>query len=546
MSIVDRSAERDSPTQYSSSVVEVATNTGAQPVVSPEQSAAGPDAGTADPLPKGRSLGLIFAALMITMLMASLSQTVLATALPTVVGELNGVEHMAWVITAFILASTIMMPIYGKLGDMFGRKPLFLFAITVFVIGSAIGGAAQSMDMLLVGRVVQGIGGGGLIILSQASIADVVPARERGKYMGVMGGVFAFSSVAGPLLGGWLTDGPGWRWTLWMNIPLGILAILGIALLLKLPHGSRTEGRRIDYLGMALVAVATASVVLVATWGGGTYDWTSPAILGLIGVFLVSVALFIWVESRAAEPVLPLFLFVNRNFNLTLLAGLMVGVAMFGTLGYMPTYLQMVTGYSPAQAGLLMIPMMGALLVTSILVGRRVSVTGRYKNFMIVGSLITASALVLLSTVRVEYPVAVICVFLAVLGVGLGSVMQLLTLVAQNSFRQALVGTATAGQNYFRQVGATLGSAIVGSLFASRLTSKLADSAPEDAMGGGGANSLTPERVNALPEAVHDTVIHAYNDALMPLFLWIMPLMIGAAILLVFVKEKPLSTTIER
>ncbi len=545
MSIVDRGAERDSPTNYSSSVVDVTTNTGAQTVVSPEQpGTASAEESTAPP--KGRSLGLIFTALMIAMLMASLSQTVLATALPTVVGELNGVEHMAWVITAFILASTIMMPIYGKLGDMFGRKPLFLFAITVFIIGSAIGGSAQSMDMLLVGRVVQGIGGGGLIILSQASIADVVPARERGKYMGVMGGVFAFSSVAGPLLGGWLTDGPGWRWTLWMNIPLGILALVGIALLLKLPHRARPEARRIDYLGMALIAVATASVVLVATWGGRTYDWTSPVILGLIGAFAVSVALFIWVESRASEPILPLYLFVNRNFNLTLLAGLMVGVAMFGTLGYMPTYLQMVTGYTPAQAGLLMIPMMGSLLVTSILVGRRVSTTGRYKNFMIVGSLVTAAALVLLSTVRVENPVAVICVYLAVLGAGLGSVMQLLTLVAQNSFRQALVGTATAGQNYFRQVGATLGSAIVGSLFASRLTSRLADSAPEGAMGGGGANSLTPERVNALPEAIHDTVIHAYNEALMPLFLWIMPLMIGAAILLFFVKEKALSTTIDR
>jgi EmrB/QacA subfamily drug resistance transporter len=545
MSIVDRGAERDSPTNYSSSVVDVATNTGAQTVVSPEQAGAASTEESTAP-PKGRSLGLIFTALMIAMLMASLSQTVLATALPTVVGELNGVEHMAWVITAFILASTIMMPIYGKLGDMFGRKPLFLFAITVFIIGSAIGGSAQSMDMLLVGRVVQGIGGGGLIILSQASIADVVPARERGKYMGVMGGVFAFSSVAGPLLGGWLTDGPGWRWTLWMNIPLGILALVGIALLLKLPHRARPEARRIDYLGMALIAVATASVVLVATWGGRTYDWTSPVILGLIGAFAVSVALFIWVESRASEPVLPLYLFVNRNFNLTLLAGLMVGVAMFGTLGYMPTYLQMVTGYTPAQAGLLMIPMMGSLLVTSILVGRRVSTTGRYKNFMIVGSLVTAAALVLLSTVRVENPVAVICVYLAVLGAGLGSVMQLLTLVAQNSFQQALVGTATAGQNYFRQVGATLGSAIVGSLFASRLTSRLADSAPEGAMGGGGANSLTPERVNALPEAIHDTVIHAYNEALMPLFLWIMPLMIGAAILLFFVKEKALSTTIDR
>ncbi|WP_272896850.1 MFS transporter [Nesterenkonia sp. PF2B19] len=236
------------------------------------------------PRPAGRGLALIFAALMIAMLMASLGQTVLATALPTIVGELHGVEHMAWVITAFILSSTIMMPVYGKLGDMFGRKPLFLVAISIFVLGSAVAGAAQSMDVLIAARVVQGIGGGGLMILSQATIADVVPARERGRYMGVMGGVFAFSSVAGPLLGGWLTDGPGWRWTLWMNIPLGVLALLGVALLLKLPKPPQGEAGRIDVWGMTLLGAATAAVVLVATWGGGDFAWTSPVILALIAV----------------------------------------------------------------------------------------------------------------------------------------------------------------------------------------------------------------------------------------------------------------------
>ena len=505
----------------------------------------GPDA-PAPEQPTGRRLALIFSALILAMLMASLSQTVLATALPTIVGELDGVEHMAWVITAFILASTIMMPVYGKLGDMFGRKPLFVFAILAFVLGSALGGAAESMEVLIASRVVQGLGGGGLMILSQATIADVVPARERGRYMGVMGGVFAFSSVAGPLLGGWLTDGPGWRWALWMNVPLGVLALLGVLVLLKLPAHQQTQRGRIDIWGMVLLGLATTAIVLVSTWGGADFAWTSPTILGLAAAALISGGLFVWVQARTAEPVMPLMLFRNRNFNLTLVAGLITGVAMFGALGYMPTYLQMVTGYSPAEAGLLMIPMMGTLLITSVLVGRRVSVTGRYKRFMIIGSLFTAAALALLSTVHADTSVVLICLYLAVLGLGLGMTMQLLTLVAQNSFKLRFVGTATAGQNYFRQVGATLGSAVVGSLFAARLTSTLRGELPPGALGEGGANSLTPALVSELPEWVTSVVVESYNEALMPLFLWMVPLALIATVMLVFIQEDELSKTLDR
>lgn len=489
-------------------------------------------------------LGLIFSALFLTMLMASLGQTVLATALPTIVGELDGVQHMAWVITAFILASTIMMPVYGKLGDMFGRKPLFLVAIVLFVIGSGAGGAAQSMGELVAARVVQGLGGGGLMILSQATIADVVPARERGRYMGVMGGVFAFSSVAGPLLGGWLTDGPGWRWTLWMNVPLGLLSLVGVAVLLKLPARQKQERRRIDIAGMALLGVATSAIVLVATWGGAEYEWTSPLILGLAAAAVVTSLLFIWVQSRAKEPVMPLLLFRNRNFVLTMIAGLITGVAMFGAVGYMPTYLQMVTGYSPAQAGLLMIPMMGTLLVASVIVGRRVSITGRYKAVMVTGTVITALGLGLLSTLSADSLIVLECLYLAVLGLGLGCSMQLLTLVAQNSFPLRLVGTATAGQNYFRQVGATLGSAVVGSLFATRLRELLTERIPEVA-GDVGANSLTPQLVNALDEPLHSVVVGSYNEALIPLFLWMVPLALLSTVLLLFVEEKPLATTLD-
>lgn len=495
---------------------------------------------------RGRALTLIFAALMLIMLMASLSQTVLATALPTIVGELNGVNHMAWVITAFILASTIMMPVYGKLGDMFGHKPLLIFAIITFVVASLVAGAAESMAVLIAARAVQGIGGGGLIILSQSTIAAVVPARERGRYMGIMGGVFAFSSVAGPLLGGWLTDGPGWRWSLWMNVPLGVLALAAVIWLLKLPKHDREPRGRIDYIGMTLLAIATAALVLAATWGGSEYPWGSPLILGLIATTLIAAGLFVWVEFKAEEPVLPLYLFRNKNFNLTLFAGLIVGVAMFGALGYMPTYLQMVTGYSPANAGLLMIPMMGTLMITSTVMGRRTSATGRYKKTMIVGTAIIAVGMFLLSTMHADTPVVVECLYLAVLGLGLGATMPLLTLVAQNSFPLRMVGTATAGQNYFRQVGASLGSSVIGVLFATRLGDLLTTRLPEAGGTGSDASSLTPAVVSQLPDQLRGVVVESYNEALVPLFLWLVPIVLIATVLLFFLEEKPLATKLER
>ncbi|WP_425865126.1 MDR family MFS transporter [Arthrobacter sp. TWP1-1] len=492
-----------------------------------------------------RSVVLLFVGLMVTMLLASLNQTVLSSALPTLVGELNGVEHMAWVITAFILASTIMMPVYGKLGDLLGRKPMLLFAISIFMVGSVIGALASDMTTLIVARVIQGLGGGGLMILSQATIADVVPARERGKYMGIMGGVFAFSSVAGPLIGGGLTEGPGWRWAFWMNVPLAILAILATVFLLHVPKVVHATRPKIDYLGMMLIAVATTALVLVGTWGGSQYAWGSPEIIGLAAAAVVTAVLFVFVESRATEPVMPLLLFKNRNFNLTTLAGLLIGIAMFGAIGYMPTYLQMATGYSATQAGLLMIPMMGCMLIVSVIVGRRVSSTGRYKVAPIVGAVILGLSLVLLSTIHAASPVYLICIYLGVMGIGLGASLQILTLVAQNSFPLKFVGTATAGQNYFRQVGATLGSAVVGSVFAVRLKDLIAERMPAGAAAGG-SGSFTPHLVNGLPDAIKKIVVESYNEALIPLFLFMVPLAVLAAIVLCFVKEVPLATKIER
>jgi len=491
-------------------------------------------------------VGLLFAALMVTMLLASLNQTVLATALPTMVGELHGVDQMTWVISGYILASTIMMPIYGRISDQLGRKPVLISAIAVFMIGSILGAVAQDMSVLIVARVVQGLGAGGLMILSQAAIADVVPARERGRYMGAMGAVFAVSSVAGPLLGGWFTEGPGWRWAFWINLPLGALAITAVSVFLHLPSRRHDTRPRLDYLGMALLAGATTALVLASTWGGSTYDWASPQILGLIAAFLVLGAVFVWAESRASSPVIPLSLFRERNFVLTATASLAVGVMMFGTIGYMPTYLQMVTGVDATEAGLLMIPMMGGLLVASVVSGQMVSRSGRYKVFPLTGSVVMAIGLVLISTLTVETSLVVLCAYICLFGLGIGMSMQILTLIVQNTFPNAIVGTATAANNYFRQVGATLGSAVVGSVFASRLTNELvakfsaAGGVPE----GTSINSLTPAGVNALPEAVRTVIVHAYNHALMPIFAFLVPLAVVALVALVFLKEVPLATSV--
>jgi EmrB/QacA subfamily drug resistance transporter len=492
-----------------------------------------------------RGLILLFVGLMLSMLLSALSQTVLSAAMPTMVGELDGVDHMLWIMTAFMLGSTITMPIYGKLGDLIGRKGLMIAAILLFMAGSVVGAVAGDMSMLIAGRVIQGLGGGGLMILSQAIIADVVPARERGKYMGVMGAVFALSSVAGPLLGGWFTEGIGWRWTFWMNIPLGLLALVATIVFLHLPKNNNSSKPRIDGWGMALLAAATTCIVLVGSWGGKDYAWDSTVILGLIVGAVVTAAAFVLVERKVAEPIMPLHLFRDRNFNLTTIAGLLTGVAMFGAIGYLPTYLQMSFGATATEAGLLMIPMMAALLVTSVGTGALVSKHGRYKWMPIVGSLILALGLALLGTITPSTPIWVFCGYLAIVGVGLGTSMQILVLIVQNSFPNSQVGTATASNNYFRQIGSSLGGAVVGSLFTTRLADELLRRLPSGGLTGG-MNSLTPDAMQRLPAGIHDQVVLAYNDALAPLFLYMVPLAIASFVLLLFVKEKPLSTTIER
>lgn len=494
-----------------------------------------------------RNILLVFAGLVMTMLLASLDQTIFSTALPTIVGELNGVDAMLWVITIYILASTITLPIYGKMGDLVGRKGIFMGAISLFIIGSVVGGFAQDMTWLIAGRGIQGLGGGGLMVLSQAIIADVVPARERGKYMGIMGGVFALSSVAGPLLGGWFTEEVTWRWCLWMNIPLGILALAAAFFFLHLPEQAKGQRVRVDVAGMLLLAVASTALVLTTTWGGTTYAWGSWIIMLLISLTVAAGALFVWVESRAEAPIMSMKLFREPNFIKTTVAGLVIGVAMFGALAYLPTFLQMVTGANATQAGLLMIPMMGGLLLTSIGSGAFVSKTGRYKWFPVVGTLIVSGALALLSTMDAELQVWIICSYLALMGIGLGLGMQILVLIVQNTFPNSQVGMATAANNYFRQIGASIGTAVVGSLFVTNLGNLLTERMPAaGAAQGGDANSFTPDLVRALPDDVRSIIVGAYSDALTPVFLYMVPLVFAAAIVLVFLREKPLATTIER
>ena len=500
---------------------------------------------------------LVLTSLMLGMLLVSLGQTIFATALPTVVGELGGVDQMSWVITAFLLAQTIGLPIYGKLGDQVGRKPLFIFALSMYLIGSVVGAVGQNIWTIIIARAIQGLGGGGMMVLSQAIIADIVPARQRGKYMGLIGSVFGFSSVLGPLLGGFFTDGPGWRWALWFNVPLAVIAIAIAAIAMHLP--ARGSGHaKLDIWGTVFMAGFATTLILALTWGGKDYEWGSGMIIGLIIAALVCAALFVVAELKADAPLIPMELFVNRNFVLCTLAGLAIGVVMLGTLSYMPTYIQMVHGMTPTKAGLMMIPMVLGMMPTSIILGFVVSRTGRYKWYPVAGMFITAVGLFLLGGLETHDGLLHLGIVLYVFGFGIGCAMQLLVLMVQNAFPVSMVGTATASNNFFRQIGMSSGSAIVGSVFTSRLSDNMGDRVPEalqkmgpdaaqytDTFSGSGSSSITPDLVNTLPGILHEAVITSYNDALVPIFTALCPLAVVAGAILFFTRQERLKETIE-
>ena len=505
------------------------------------------------------NLALVFSALVLTMLMSSLGQMIFASALPTIVGELGGVDHMSWVISAFLVTMTIAMPISGKLGDMMGRKWLYIGGIATFVIGSTVGGFANSMNLLIIGRAIQGFGAGFMMISSQSIIAEVTTARERGKFMGIMGGVFGLSSVLGPVLGGWFTDGPGWRWGLWMNIPLGLLAMTVCVLVLHLRVGD-TDLRKFDALGATFIAITTASLILMTTWGGTQYEWSDPVILTLAVIVVIGAVITVFVEKRAKEPLIPVLLFKNRNMVLTTAAGMVLGLAMFGVLGYMPTYLQMVHTLTPTKAGLMMIPMMLGMIGTSTTVGFIIARTGHYKRYPIIGLAITAGALFWMSKLTVDTSLTQLGAEFLVFGIGLGFVMQVLVLIVQNSFPVALVGTATAANSFFRQIGSAMGASLVGSLFIHNMKDELAANMPAAiaSMGnagapfaekfsaeGGGSSSLTPSMVAQLPDPIRDVILNAYNDGLTPVILLMVPMAIIALLLILPIREEHLKETID-
>ncbi len=489
----------------------------------------------------GAALRTVFIALMLGMFLAALDQTIVAVALPKIVGDLGALNHISWVVTSYLLAATISTPIYGKLGDMYGRKPVFLVAILIFLAGSMLAGLSQTMAELIGFRALQGIGAGGLMVGAQAIIADIVPPRERGRYMGLIGSVFAVASVAGPLLGGFLT-GISWRLIFYVNLPIGIVAVVIVATRLHLhtPH----RRHRIDYLGAALLSGGVGALILLATWGGTEYKWGSRQIVGLGIVGVALLAAFVWQERRAAEPLLPLQLFRSPIFSVANAMGFTIGMAMFGAIIFIPLFLQIVYGVTPTSSGLRMIPLMGGLLVTAVLSGRAISRIGRYRPFPIAGTAILVVGMYLLSLLGVHTPPWVASAYMVVVGVGLGLVMQVLVLAVQNDARPQEVGVATASATFFRSMGGAFGVALFGTIFASRLSHQLSGLPPAVTAHLGSGVQLDPTQIDQLPPGVHDVVLHAFANALSGVFLFGMVLALVPFVLSWFLKEKPLRTTV--
>jgi EmrB/QacA subfamily drug resistance transporter len=497
---------------------------------------------TQDGRPTGRALWTIFAALMLGMFLAALDQTIVSTALPTIVGDLGGLNHLSWVVTSYLLASTVSTPLYGKLGDMMGRKPVFMAAILIFLAGSMLAGLSQTMGELIGFRALQGVGAGGLMVGAQAIIADIVPPRERGRYMGLIGSVFAVASVAGPLLGGFLVDNLSWRWVFYVNMPVGALAVLIVATRLHL-H-TPTIRHRIDIAGAALLSAGVSALILLTTWGGNQYAWGSSTIVGLGVAGVALLVVFVWWESRAAEPILPLSLFRSRVFTVASAMGFAIGMAMFGAIVFIPLYLQLVYGASPTSSGLRMLPLMAGLLVAAIASGRAISRIGRYKPFPIAGTAILVVGMYLLSLLKVGTAPWLASIYMLVVGVGIGLVMQVLVLVVQNDARPEQMGVATSTATFFRSVGGSFGVAIFGAIFATRLADQLAALPHAVTAQLGSGVHLNPAQARQLPPAVHADFLQAFAHSLHGVFLFGMVLAAVPFLLAWLLREVPLRTTV--
>ncbi|MFC5720039.1 DHA2 family efflux MFS transporter permease subunit [Streptomyces gamaensis] len=504
----------------------------------PPGAVAGPEPGRSR---SRRAVMVSIGALLMGMLLAALDQTIVSTALPTIVSDLGGLEHLSWVVTAYLLASTAATPLWGKLGDQYGRKKLFQTAIVIFLVGSALCGQSRNMGELIGFRALQGLGGGGLIALSMAIVGDIVAPRERGRYQGLFGAVFGASSVLGPLLGGLFVDNLSWRWVFYINLPVGLVALAVIAAVLHIPV-HRTP-HRIDYLGTFLIAAVATCLVLMTSLGGVSFPWTSWQIVGLGVLGLLLLVPFVLTELRAAEPVLPLGLFRMRTFTLCSVIGFVIGFAMFGSMTYLPTFLQVVQGVTPTLSGVHMLPMVFGMLIASTGSGQLVSRTGHYRIFPIAGTGVTAVGLLLLHRLQPSSGVAEMSVYFFVFGFGLGLVMQVLVLIVQNSVGYQDLGVATSGATFFRSIGASFGVAVFGTIFSNRLGPRVATALAGTPLPPGVTpKSLTsdPRAMALLPPGTRTAVIAAYSQSITEVFLYAVPVMLLAFALAFLVREQPL------
>ncbi|MFI9808836.1 MDR family MFS transporter [Streptomyces sp. NPDC052301] len=486
-----------------------------------------------------KSVRVVLLALMIAMMLAMLDNMIVGTAMPTIVGDLGGLEHLSWVVTGYTLATAASTPVWGKVGDMYGRKGAFLSSIVIFLVGSALSGMAQNMGQLIGFRAVQGLGAGGLMVGVMAIIGDLIPPRERGKYTGMMAGVMALAMIGGPLVGGTITDNWGWRWSFYINLPLGAVALVLVSAVLHLPK--KRAQARIDYLGVVLLTVGITAIVLVTTWGGSEYAWTSARIMELIALGVVSLIAFVWWQTKAVEPVLPLHMFRSRNFTLMSVIGFITGFVMFGATLYLPLYQQSVQGASATNSGLLLLPMLGAMLVTSMVAGRITTSSGRYKAFPIVGGALMIVGLYLLSLMDTGTTRVTSGVYMAVLGLGMGCLMQITMLVAQNSVEMKDMGVASSSSTLFRTLGSSFGVAVMGALFNHRVQHVMAERA-----GAAGRHmteksaALDAKSLAKLPAPIREAYQYAVSAGTHSAFLLGAVIAVLVLVAALFVKEVPL------